>query len=952
MKRLRGKWNISFVVALWAATTVLLPVSARAVGLMTIQGYITDRGGRPLQGVRVADGQQSVYSDASGHYVLEESRVQNYTIAVSKAGLDSTSRRVTPIDALADVNFQLTYILRPSVSPQSFNNSPANTLQITVTSYGPPGSCVTWTDASSGTVVALTLSQGAAGGQSSWTGSYTVSAGSEDGNYSYSSVAKDCGNATALTKVMTGQYAVDSVPPSITLIAPLDNGNTLLTSQPIVARIEDFFRGEVAPGGSGVDPASLTVLVRDVGGQETEQRPTPQFGAPLLRSGAATLTPGVEYVVTITARDKAANEAGLSGTFLVMREALTSPAGDIGVTVTSAAPTAVQPGQGLATQDLYLWDSVPATIGGFSVTLRDTKHAGDGKVLVKVPTSQARVSYTISGVPGLPVTVLEPDTVGSVPYAVDTTGAVTASVPAGPAFLGRLTALVPKGADRESVRLSLTTPASGTSFQICPDPTAGPAGCSPDALASIGVHFSVALDPNLIDGVWAITTGTGTYGTDKVTLQTGTIPPDGRILASAASSRILATTTDYQFVIRGYKRIDSSTAWVAAVSSGPSPGQVAAGLWANLGAPTSQRVNIYDSPEQALAVSECGATCSGTYGADPEVTPTTDTLATPPVPGEGSSTTTASPVVEDGNLPSQRCVQTNSCGLTPIAIPARSPGECSVSPGLVVCTTSARDIPGVRAMRGYSHRPAGSRNWFHVDSGNEQQWQNGYRTKAGPFSVSGTTIRTFSSSTRDEWPRRGDCWLDSPQYNDPDCSGYGRHSKRGNDTWRWEKNLVTVCAFPYPFCDSYVEETLREKSYDGGQRENGPEEFVNYYANPVDIEANRWGSWSKHIPGARITRVLGGAVTYGNSAAVSVNFPEAHSSATFESSVTNRTAVNVTNINEFRVDLPWFYVGPGWTGEDGRWYRYDNGTSWRWEYWSCKWGAGWSRPGGTSCWPR
>ncbi|MBI4730345.1 MAG: carboxypeptidase regulatory-like domain-containing protein, partial [Acidobacteria bacterium] len=227
----------------------------QAIGLMTIQGQVTDPVGDAVVGAALTDGHQTVYSDASGRYRLEESSVQNYVVRISRQGFEGTSRTVSPVDALGSVDFSLFYLHAADVSPRAFNNVPPKTLAITARSYAPLDSCVNWTDATSSTLVALQLSQGVPGGQSTWTGSFAVPGGIPDASYAYSSVVIDCATSTALSRTVAGAYIVDGAAPALTMIAPLDGGNTLFTSQPIVAVAQELSAGSPAETGSGVDPA-------------------------------------------------------------------------------------------------------------------------------------------------------------------------------------------------------------------------------------------------------------------------------------------------------------------------------------------------------------------------------------------------------------------------------------------------------------------------------------------------------------------------------------------------------------------------------------------------------------------------------------------------------------------------------------------------------------------------
>lgn len=480
---MNGEWRGLLVVVSLASLMSVSMTPVQAVGLVTIQGQVTDPVGRVIVGAAVTDGRQTVYSDAGGRYRLEESSVQNYVVRVSRQGFESATRTVTPVDALGSVDFALFYLLASEVSPRAFNNVPPKTLTITARSYAPLDSCVNWTDAASSAVVALQLAQGVPGGQSTWTGSFAVPGGIPDASYAYSSAVTDCATATALSRTVVGAYIVDGAAPMLVMIAPLDGGNTRFTSQPIVAAAQDLSAGSLAETGSGVDPASVQVVVRDTAGQEPEQRPAAQMtGSGVIRSNSVALTRGKQYRADVNARDYAGNESSTSATFLVINDLFTTDAGQIDVTIDALAPTGVDPGGTLDPNDLYRWQFVPATVGAFSVTLRDSLHAGYGQVLITVPASQVSVTYTIAGLPAPPAAPQEQDFSLRVPFISATAGPVSAEVPAQKAYTLALTALVPKAADAGSVMLSLNGTAGRTDFAVCQDPTSADGGCAPDPM--------------------------------------------------------------------------------------------------------------------------------------------------------------------------------------------------------------------------------------------------------------------------------------------------------------------------------------------------------------------------------------------------------------------------------------------------------------------------------------
>lgn len=472
---------------------------------------------------------------------------------------------------------------------------------------------------------------------------------------------------------------------------------------------------------------------------------------------------------------------------------------------------------------------------------------------------------------------------------------------------------------------------------------------APSALAP-GLEVSVQLDAYARGGDWTLSTMAGDNGTEGITLHTGFVATDGFLHLRVSPLEASKSTTG-QYYLRAWKRLGTNQAHITSLSTGVAPEEIAQGIAVDFGSPRGQVVAIYDSPTAAISQApRCGSACSSSADLASQLQspiPATNLVPATPVLGgartENSSARRPTPVVEPPSL-----ADGGGAGTRSVAVTTASNG-CGIAFLGSDCIVSAHDIYGVRSFRGYSHRPSGARNVFRVEASNTQQWQNGHRFSAGPFTANGSTSRQKTITLIEDWPRRGDCWSVNTTYNDVDCSGTGRHFKTGSDTWRWEKHLISSCFFGV--CSFSTEEILREKSYDGGTQGDGPEEFVNYYAHPDDIEAGRWGSRAVYGPGFRTSVTLDQSVTYGNGAEITVGYPEAFSSASFSSDVTNSTAQKVHNMTEFRNDLPWFtQPGGPLPHEAGKWYRYDNKTSWRWEYYSCKWASGWV--GSTNCWPR
>ncbi|MBI4728076.1 MAG: hypothetical protein HY775_01025 [Acidobacteria bacterium] len=292
------------------------------------------------------------------------------------------------------------------------------------------------------------------------------------------SATDDWGNVqTALLPAI-----VDTAAPTVIQVAPLDGANTIYTSQPIVAWGADPSPVSAAELGSGIDPGALQVVVRDTTGQETEKHPAAQMAGGVIRSSAVSLTGGKQYQALLTARDFAGNETSASVMFLVMTEASTTPPGQISVGIDPLEPTRVEAGGTLDPYDLYTWIFIPVNVGAFSVTLRDSMHAGYGEIRITVPADHVSIAYTIAGVPGPPARPREQQLSLRVPFISGATGAIQASVPAQKAYGYTLTALLPKGVDSGSVRLSLNGVAGTVGFAVCADPTSVDDGCAADPM--------------------------------------------------------------------------------------------------------------------------------------------------------------------------------------------------------------------------------------------------------------------------------------------------------------------------------------------------------------------------------------------------------------------------------------------------------------------------------------
>lgn len=476
-------------LALLAAGTVVVIIAgvlpAQGLGLFHFRGTVRDAIGRPLAAAKVSDGDKTATAAADGTYSVEESTTGRYTLTAWRS--DTLTVRtvvdvVLPVDQTVD--FALLYKITGSLPKTALSTASGPALAtLTVTSYTPsPGSpgetggksCVHVTDTRTGATSSATYaSTGPTTGASKWTHVLELARGTTEGTFSLSYLAKDCDSGTALSPQVATTYTVDNTPVTLFLLAPLDQGNTVFTSQPIVAYARDLLSDGKTPGGSGLDTGSLTAVV--VGGG-AQQNLTVGVSGEIARSSAASLALGTRYQVTMTARDRAGNDAKATARFLAMQASGTAP-----VRIPATASSARQDYDLL--NYLYIWDAPTASVDAFSATLNDTLHSGGGQALVGVSPQSAVVTYTTALGPASATPQESDSRTGSTVFSTEATGTVSVSVPQFQFGLGRVTAVVPKTADPDSVKLSLDVRVP-VRFRTCPDPTASSEACTTDPLTA------------------------------------------------------------------------------------------------------------------------------------------------------------------------------------------------------------------------------------------------------------------------------------------------------------------------------------------------------------------------------------------------------------------------------------------------------------------------------------
>jgi hypothetical protein len=435
---------MSMVAALFTMT--LTP--AHAVGLQTFHGTVSDAIGRPLQGVAISDGDQVVFTDANGDYSMGEQTLNTYRLTPSKVGMTGTSKVVGPVEAVNPINFTMLYTPGASVTPNAFAPNPPRQVQLALTSYAPTTSCARWVNIATGAVVPLSLTSPVQGGKSTWSAAYSTD-NMSDGQFGYRAELYDCPSSTLLGSPVPGTFTADSIGPSLSLLAPRDGSNVLATNQPMIISANDYLRGSGT--GSGVKSSSIAVTVHNLTTMETDRHPSASLSGNVIRTQAVSLTQGNRYEVTVSAADNAGNTSSVTSGFQVMSQAFTSPLASIRLDIPSTTATSKTSADAL--NDTYTWTGIPTTVGPFTASLRDTQHAGDGTIRVTVPTAQARVTYTLAGVPGLAVTPVQASSDVTVSYRVDAVGTVDAAVPQQTATISSHTAVVPKNADAGSVKL-------------------------------------------------------------------------------------------------------------------------------------------------------------------------------------------------------------------------------------------------------------------------------------------------------------------------------------------------------------------------------------------------------------------------------------------------------------------------------------------------------------------
>lgn len=541
----------SLVLAVALISSMSISVNALAATLMVIEGHVYDPVGRALSGVTVTDNRgKTVSTDSSGYYRIEESSLSTYVVTASRVGLHARSQTVDPVRSLSPVNFTLSYVLSGSLAPSVFNNDPPKTLSISARSYAPAsGQCVSFTDSSSGATVALAWQSTSADGSSNWTGNYDVPSGRADGTYSYSLSSSNC-SGVALTNVVWSSFRIDSIAPVIDAlsITPLDFGNTVFSSQPLLAKITD-------PGGSGVKPSTITFTLGDVD-SGTENPPVvasvynPSTG--WAKSPAVSLVNGHVYRVTVTASDYAQNTSSASQ----------SPAleggGFLATSISPASTTAAIPTVTCSVSDIDLstqkrtatCPGVRLDFNGASVTLGGNHHPVPDVAFVEqsVSLDGAMLKTTVAGLPQTKKAYPGQSHTISVRYDVPAKFSSSTTIPlsAKSSDLGTLVAEVDPTWTEVTLEMDPTTTAPSTA--ACSDPGIYATGvsCVPDPFLH---RYMVSLSDSA-DTAAVVAEHSSAYGADvRVSYETSPktyagFIPFRHIASIKADSRVTRVVRD------------------------------------------------------------------------------------------------------------------------------------------------------------------------------------------------------------------------------------------------------------------------------------------------------------------------------------------------------------------------------------------------------------------------
>lgn len=279
--------------------------------LYNIHGYTTDAVGRALVGVTVRDRSNSDTTDGDGRFDLPQRELGSIPLTASRWDLDSRMEYVTvnvPEDTRHDFP-GLLYRISMSSDTRYFSTTAGSaTVTVNVTSWAPsPGSqgelgnsCVTVTDARTGTTTDAALEGQNPNGSYSWRLPISIPQSTLEGSYLVSARAVACDSGMVLTRQVTTSYIVDNTPPSLSNPLPIWGHASPVVS--VEASDE---------GGSRLHLSNRSISIDGVA------YPTDfALNPPRVQAHPTGLTDG-EHFVEVNVSDNAGNESSLNFTFNV-----------------------------------------------------------------------------------------------------------------------------------------------------------------------------------------------------------------------------------------------------------------------------------------------------------------------------------------------------------------------------------------------------------------------------------------------------------------------------------------------------------------------------------------------------------------------------------------------------------------------------------------------------------
>lgn len=460
-----------------------------------ISGTVRDRIGTPLQGVRISDGQDWVYTNSSGSYSISEPATSSITLTASKTGLKTDAFHGMAMPGTV-ANFELFYEVAGTLSNSLFSTA-ANSRQATLslTSWAPqpsapPGvygaSCLWVTNTLTGARTAATLGQINPNGSSSWTYSLDLDQGSGEGNWNLLFLVEECTGGTVLALQKGAAFRIDNTPPVIDphTIVPGDHSNAMFAMQRLLAKIVDA-------GPSGVDPATISFVLVDETNQSNFVTTTVSANAVTYdasstwaKTAPQVLADGHRYrVASVSAADRAGNvgsasQSNIEGSgFLAISTQASASRAFIESATCSLGPS------DLPTMKIATCTDVPVFFAETQIALSGTLHEGLGYVNHTTPLNTAFMSNP--DLPGVSWSVDGNCVSGCAP--------LTQSMffPVEQVTATSQTLKVPKAHSIRSLRvkvpsvwnaatISMTPVTTTVSDAACPDVSTGPLDCQPD----------------------------------------------------------------------------------------------------------------------------------------------------------------------------------------------------------------------------------------------------------------------------------------------------------------------------------------------------------------------------------------------------------------------------------------------------------------------------------------